>query len=213
VAPRVVLATDRGKRIPGRSARTARSTSQLSTPARSSPLPSSVGYTTATRGYSFWEGQVRARGQAFGVIGPSRSLMKTCADCPCSRCSRRRARISSPCSGFRTTDVQAACRKLDLMQLQVTRFRSPQAVPVAEWESRPNDPRDGGRRIQGGGAGQRLGRPRIAPELEERIRKALTTPGRPGVRKIAKRFGVDPGTVQRISRPFEAGARSAREED
>jgi hypothetical protein len=85
VAPRVVLATDRGKRIPGRSARTARSTSQLSTPARSSPLPSSVGYTTATRGYSFWEGQVRARGQAFGVIGPSRSLMKTCADCPCSR--------------------------------------------------------------------------------------------------------------------------------
>jgi hypothetical protein len=194
VAPRVVLATDRGKRIPGRSARTARSTSQLSTPARSSPLPSSVGYTTATRGYSFWEGQVRARGQAFGVIGPSRSLMKTCADCPCSRCSRRRARISSPCSGFRTTDVQAACRKLDLMPLQVTRFRSPQAVPVAEWESRPNDPRDGGRRIQGGGAGQRLGRPRIAPELEERIRKALTTPGRPGVRKIAERFGVDPGT-------------------
>jgi hypothetical protein len=43
-------------------------------PARSSPLPSSVGYTTATRGYSFWEAQVRARGQAFGVIGPSRSL-------------------------------------------------------------------------------------------------------------------------------------------
>jgi hypothetical protein len=31
------------------------------------------------------------------------------------------------------------------------------------------------------------------------------TPGRPGVRVIAKRFGVDPGTVQRISRPF-AGA-------
>jgi DNA invertase Pin-like site-specific DNA recombinase len=51
--------------------------------------------------------------------------------------------------------------------------------------------------------GKRLGRPRIAPELEERIRKALATPGRPGVRKIAERFGVDPGTVQRISRPFE----------
>jgi len=51
------------------------------------------------------------------------------------------------------------------------------------------------------------------PTLEERIRRALTTPGRPGVRKIAKRFGVDPGTVQRISRPFEAGARSEREED
>ena len=52
--------------------------------------------------------------------------------------------------------------------------------------------------------GKRLGRPRIAPELEERIKKALATPGRPGVRKIAKQFGVDPGTVQRISRPFEA---------
>jgi hypothetical protein len=26
------------------------------------------------------------------------------------------------------------------------------------------------------------------------------------VRVIAERFGVDPGTVQRISRPFEAGA-------
>src|SRR5215471_15322734 len=35
--------------------------------------------------------------------------------------------------------------------------------------------------------GKRLGRPRIAPELEERIRKALATPGRPGVRKIAER--------------------------
>jgi hypothetical protein len=43
-------------------------------------------------------------------------------------------------------------------------------------------------------------------ELEERIRRALATPGRPGVRKIAERFGVDPGTVQRVSRPFEAGA-------
>jgi DNA invertase Pin-like site-specific DNA recombinase len=51
--------------------------------------------------------------------------------------------------------------------------------------------------------GKRLGRPPIAAELEERIRKALATPGRPGVRKIAERFGVDPGTVQRISRPFE----------
>jgi len=39
--------------------------------------------------------------------------------------------------------------------------------------------------------------------MEERIRKALAIPGRPGVRVIAKPFGVDPGTVQRISRPFE----------
>ena len=51
--------------------------------------------------------------------------------------------------------------------------------------------------------GKRLGRPRIAPALEERIKKALATPGRPGVRVIAKQFGVDPGTVQRVSRPFE----------
>ena len=54
--------------------------------------------------------------------------------------------------------------------------------------------------------GKQLGRPRIAPEMEERIRKALATPGRPGVRVIDKQFGVDPGTVQRISRPFEGGA-------
>jgi DNA invertase Pin-like site-specific DNA recombinase len=52
--------------------------------------------------------------------------------------------------------------------------------------------------------GKRLGRPPIAPALEKRIREALATPGRPGVRVIAERFGVDPGTVQRISRPFVA---------
>ena len=51
--------------------------------------------------------------------------------------------------------------------------------------------------------GKRLGRPPIAPELEKQIRDALAKPGRPGVRQIAKQFGVDPGTVQRISRPFE----------
>jgi hypothetical protein len=44
-------------------------------------------------------------------------------------------------------------------------------------------------------------------ELEDAIRKALNKPGRTeGVRKIAERFGVNPGTVQRISRPFEASA-------
>jgi DNA invertase Pin-like site-specific DNA recombinase len=53
--------------------------------------------------------------------------------------------------------------------------------------------------------GKRLGRPPISPELENRIREALNEPGRTdGVRKIADRFGVNPGTVQRISRPFEA---------
>jgi DNA invertase Pin-like site-specific DNA recombinase len=54
--------------------------------------------------------------------------------------------------------------------------------------------------------GKQLGRPRIAPELEERIRKALAVPGRPGVREIAKQLGVAVGTVQRVSRPFEASA-------
>ena len=42
--------------------------------------------------------------------------------------------------------------------------------------------------------------------LEKRIREALATPGRPGVRVIAKQFGVDPGTVQRISRPFDVAS-------
>jgi DNA invertase Pin-like site-specific DNA recombinase len=57
--------------------------------------------------------------------------------------------------------------------------------------------------------GKRLGRPPIAPDLEQRIREALNAPGRTeGVRKIAERFGIDPGTVQRINRPFE-GANAA----
>jgi DNA invertase Pin-like site-specific DNA recombinase len=51
---------------------------------------------------------------------------------------------------------------------------------------------------------KRLGRPPIAPALAERIREALVTPGRPGVRVLAERFGVNVSTVQRISRPFEA---------
>jgi DNA invertase Pin-like site-specific DNA recombinase len=58
--------------------------------------------------------------------------------------------------------------------------------------------------------GKRLGRPPIAPELETRIRAALDKPGRTeGVRKIAERFGVDPGTVQRISRPFDGASVAA----
>jgi DNA invertase Pin-like site-specific DNA recombinase len=48
--------------------------------------------------------------------------------------------------------------------------------------------------------GKRLGRPPLA----ERIREALATPGRPGVRVLAKQLGVNVSTVQRISRPFEA---------
>jgi DNA invertase Pin-like site-specific DNA recombinase len=58
--------------------------------------------------------------------------------------------------------------------------------------------------------GKRLGRPPLAPALEQRIREALNAPGRTeGVRKIAARFGVDPSTVQRISRPFHASASAA----
>jgi DNA invertase Pin-like site-specific DNA recombinase len=55
------------------------------------------------------------------------------------------------------------------------------------------------------GEGKQLGRPRIAPELEKRIQTALSDRARTGegVRGIAKRFGVDPSTVQRISRPFD----------
>ena len=34
------------------------------------------------------------------------------------------------------------------------------------------------------------------------MKKALAIPGRPGVRVIAKQFGVDPGTVQRDQPPF-----------
>jgi hypothetical protein len=46
----------------------------------------------------------------------------------------------------------------------------------------------------------------IAPALEKRIREALATPGRPGIRVIAERFGVNPSTVQRISRPFDGAS-------
>jgi DNA invertase Pin-like site-specific DNA recombinase len=47
--------------------------------------------------------------------------------------------------------------------------------------------------------GKRLGRPPLDCGLQERIQDALKVPGRPGVRKIAKRFGVNASTVQRIS--------------
>src|SRR4051812_13879173 len=51
--------------------------------------------------------------------------------------------------------------------------------------------------------GKKLGRPRISQATEDAIRVALAQSGRPGVRKIAAQFGVDPGTVQRISRPLK----------
>jgi DNA-binding MarR family transcriptional regulator len=52
----------------------------------------------------------------------------------------------------------------------------------------------------------RLGRSQIAPALEKRILEALATRGRPGIRVIAERFGVNPSTVQRISRPFDGAS-------
>ena len=56
--------------------------------------------------------------------------------------------------------------------------------------------------------GKQLGRPRIATDTEARILAALKARKETGdsVRKIAARFGVDPSTVQRISRPFESAA-------
>ena len=47
--------------------------------------------------------------------------------------------------------------------------------------------------------GKHCGRPFIDTKLEGRIRDALTAPGRPGIHKIAKQFGVGSGTVQRIA--------------
>jgi transposase-like protein len=45
-------------------------------------------------------------------------------------------------------------------------------------------------------------RPRIPEELEQRILAAIKAGG--SVRKTAAKFGVDPSTVQRIKRPFDA---------
>ena len=54
-------------------------------------------------------------------------------------------------------------------------------------------------------AGKQLGRPRLAADIENAIKKALVTPGRPGVRKIAERFGVAVCTVQRVSTEAQSG--------
>jgi DNA invertase Pin-like site-specific DNA recombinase len=54
-------------------------------------------------------------------------------------------------------------------------------------------------------AGKHCGRPWTAQKIEDAILADLRAPGRTeGVRKIAARHGVSVGTVQRISRPFEA---------
>ena len=56
--------------------------------------------------------------------------------------------------------------------------------------------------------GKQLGRPLIAPEVEQRIREALRA--RESMRKIAARFGISTNTVLKVSRgPFDAGAAAA----
>jgi DNA invertase Pin-like site-specific DNA recombinase len=54
------------------------------------------------------------------------------------------------------------------------------------------------------GEGKRLGRPPLAPVLEKRVLEALA--GGMSVRKTAAKFKINPSTVQRISRPFDASA-------
>jgi DNA invertase Pin-like site-specific DNA recombinase len=48
--------------------------------------------------------------------------------------------------------------------------------------------------------GKRLGRPRLAPDLEQRILAALKAGET--VRGAADKFNVNPSTVQRIKSPF-----------
>jgi hypothetical protein len=52
--------------------------------------------------------------------------------------------------------------------------------------------------------GKQLGRPRIAPELETRILAALKAGE--SIRRVAAKFEVNPSTVQRVARPFDASA-------
>jgi DNA invertase Pin-like site-specific DNA recombinase len=52
--------------------------------------------------------------------------------------------------------------------------------------------------------GKQLGRPRIAPELESRIREALKAGET--IRGAAVKFNVNPSTVQRIKSPFDVAA-------
>jgi DNA invertase Pin-like site-specific DNA recombinase len=74
---------------------------------------------------------------------------------------------------------------------------------------RPGRPPGGAFCASTGPLQRQLGRPPIALEVEERIRDALRARKHTGegVRGIAKRFGVGPGTVQRISTsPFDGSA-------
>src|SRR5262245_43703993 len=71
-------------------------------------------------------------------IGPPRSLGNTYGDASCSRCRRRRARISSPCIGctdgvpFAPADVQPAGVDLDLVPLQIAQLGSSKPVAAGQ---------------------------------------------------------------------------------
>jgi DNA invertase Pin-like site-specific DNA recombinase len=58
--------------------------------------------------------------------------------------------------------------------------------------------------------GKKLGRPRIDPDLEKKVIAALKARSTTGesVRSLARKFHIDPSTVQRIARPL-SGAESA----
>ena len=47
--------------------------------------------------------------------------------------------------------------------------------------------------------GKHVGRPKMDPTLREEIKAALAEPNRPGVRAIARKFGVSPTTVMGIA--------------
>jgi len=59
-------------------------------------------------------------------------------------------------------------------------------------------------RTQGTRSGNAIGRPRIDPELEQRIRDALKAGAT--IRGTAAKFNVNPSTVQRIKSPFGVAA-------
>src|SRR5215475_3509673 len=52
--------------------------------------------------------------------------------------------------------------------------------------------------------GKQLGRPQLPPRLKSESVRPWRLLGGPVCASLPKRFGVDPGTVQRISRPFVA---------
>ena len=53
--------------------------------------------------------------------------------------------------------------------------------------------------------GKRLGRPKLHPQITKRIAKALQK-GDMGMIRIAKKFGVGTGTVQRVKQRMAAAA-------